>query len=69
MGGILRTVFVYVIVAPLLIGIGIIVVMSPLLAVGALWEARLGPEPYWQAFRRCFRIGWGNTIGRALRDL
>jgi hypothetical protein len=66
---ILLDAFVYIILGPLILAVALIAVVSPLLALGAMWEARLGPEPYWPAFRRRFRIGWGNTIGRVITYL
>lgn len=67
MWSILREALVAVVIGPVLVAVVVIGLVSPLLALGALWEARLGPGPYWQAFRMRFRTGWMNTIGRVLQ--
>ena len=59
-----------IIVGPLVAGIilsGVLIfLLSPLVFLGALWEARLGPGRYWESFRCCFATGWRNTVSRAL---
>jgi len=47
----------------------LIILLVPLLALRALWEARLGPGAYWNSFRRCFATGWRNTVPRILYEL
>ena len=55
------------IAGPIILALLAFGVLAPVLALMSLWRARSGPEPYWQAFRRCFLTRWRDTLPRLMK--